>query len=154
MAEVAFDRLRISHGVRTSPDQVVASAEQGGARFGGYQVEWRPEPAPAKVERSGWTTWLPATGWELRPPKAGDRLIPLGGVGRRPLRRLLMEARVPRGERAAYPVIARGETVLWVPGICRAAAEVPAPGTRAVRLDVVRDGEPENGRDGAQAHRP
>src|SRR3989442_819666 len=103
VAEAAFDRLRISHGVKASPDQVVASAEQGGARFGGYQVEWRPEPAPAKVERSGWTTWLPATGWELRPPKAGDRLIPLGGVGRRPLRRLLMEARVPRGERAAYP---------------------------------------------------
>ena len=153
VAEAAFDRLRISHGVAASPEQVVASAEQGGARFGGYQVEWRPEPAPAKVERSGWTTWLPATGWELRPPKAGDRLIPLGGVGRRPLRRLLMEARVPRGERAAYPVIARGETVLWVPGICRAAAEVPAPGTRAVRLDVVRDGEPENGRDRAQAHR-
>ena len=140
VAEAAFDRLRIMHGVKAVPGEVVAEAEQGGARFGGYQVEWRPEPAPAKVERSGWTTWLPATGWELRPPKAGDRLTPLGGVGRRPLRRLLMEARVPRGERAAYPVIARGETVLWVPGICRAAAEVPAPGTRAVRLDVVRDG--------------
>ena len=64
-----------------------------------------------------------------------------------------MEARVPRGERAEYPVVARGETVLWVPGIARAAAEIPAPGTRAVRLDVVRDGEPENGRDDAQADR-
>ena len=106
------------------------------------------------MERGGWTTWLPAAeGWELRPPRAGDRLVPLGGVGRRPLRRLLMEARVPRGERTGYLVVARGETVLWVPGICRAAAEVPAPGTRAVRLDVIRDGEPENGRDGAQADR-
>jgi tRNA(Ile)-lysidine synthase len=60
----------------------------------------------------------------------------LGGVGRRPLRRLLMEARVPRSERGGWPVVARGETILWVPGICRSAAEVPAPGTRAVRVDV------------------
>src|SRR2546427_6186950 len=31
------------------------------------------------------------------------RSIPLGGVGQRPLRRLLMEARVPRSDRATYP---------------------------------------------------
>ena len=154
-AEAAFDRLRVTRGTAAAPDQVVATADQGGARFGSFQVAWRPEPAPARLERGGWSTWLPATGggWELRSPRSGDRLIPVGGVGRRPLRRLLMEARVPRGERARYPVVARGETVLWVPGIARAAAEIPAPGTRAVRLDVVRDGEPENGRDDAQADR-
>ena len=155
VAEAAFHRLRMTRGTAAAPEQVVATADQGGAHFGTFQVAWRVEPAPARVERGGWSTWLPATGggWELRPPRSGDRLIPVGGVGRRPLRRLLMEAHVPRGERAAYPVVARGETVLWVPGIARAAAEIPAPGTRAVRLDVVRDGEPENGRDDAQADR-
>ena len=154
VAEAAFDRLRVIRGDPAAPDPVAVSAERGDTRFGLFSVEWRPDPAPARVERGGWTTWLPAAeGWELRPPRAGDRLVPLGGVGRRPLRRLLMEARVPRGERTGYLVVARGETVLWVPGICRAAAEVPAPGTRAVRLDVIRDGEPENGRDGAEADR-
>jgi len=154
VAEAAFDRLRVTRGGAAPPDPVAVSAEHGDTRFGSFSVEWRPELAPARVERGGWTTWLPAAeGWELRPPRAGDRLVPLGGVGRRPLRRLLMEARVPRGERTGYLVVARGETVLWVPGICRAAAEVPAPGTRAVRLDVIRDGEPENGRDGAEADR-
>src|SRR5438034_2054 len=155
VAEAAFHRLRMTRGTAAAPEQVVATADQGGAHFGTFQVAWRVEPAPARVGRGGWSTWLPATGggWELRPPRSGDRLIPVGGVGRRPLRRLLMEAHVPRGERAAYPVVARGETVLWVPGIARAAAEIPAPGTRAVRLDVVRDGEPENGRDDAQADR-
>ena len=155
VAEAAFDRLRVTRGTAAAPEQVVATADQGGTSFGSFQLAWRPELAPARVERGGWSTWLPATGggWTLRPPRSGDRLIPVGGVGRRPLRRLLMEARVPRGERAGYPVVARGETVLWVPGIARAAAEIPAPGTRAVRLDVVRDGEPENGRDDAQADR-
>jgi len=56
-----------------------------------------------------------------------------------------MEAHVPRGERAAYPVVARGETVLWVPGIARAAAEIPAPGTRAVRLDLSGTASPKTG---------
>ena len=47
-----------------------------------------------------------------------------------------MEARVPRGERVAYPVLTRGDTVLWVPGVCRSADELPEPGTQAVRVDV------------------
>src|SRR5439155_289308 len=45
-----------------------------------------------------------------------------------------------RFERANYPVVARGETILWVPGICRSADGLPAPGTRAVRLDVTEHG--------------
>src|SRR5437762_3351494 len=73
----------------------------------------------------------------------GARLVPVGGVGHRPVRRLLMEARVPRSSRATYPVVARGETILWVPGICRSAADLPRPGTRAVRLHVTECGEPQ-----------
>jgi len=56
---------------------------------------------------------------------------------------LLMEARVPRSERGRYPVFACGETILWVPGVCRSAADLPGPGTPAVRLDVTRDVEPQ-----------
>ncbi|PYP19127.1 MAG: hypothetical protein DMD54_03745, partial [Gemmatimonadetes bacterium] len=63
-------------------------------------------------------------------------VVPIGGVGHRPLRRLLMEARVPRSERSRYPVVSRGETILWVPGICRSREGLPEPGTQAVRLDV------------------
>ena len=76
----------------------------------------------------------------------GFLLVPLGGVGHRPVRRLLMEAQVPRGERGRYPVIARGETILWIPGICRSAADLPSPGTSAVRLDVTECREPEANR--------
>jgi len=73
-------------------------------------------------------------------------VLPLGGVGHRPLRRLLMEARVPRTARARYPVVARGETILWVPGICRSADGLPEPGTRAVRLDVTEHGAAQTNR--------
>jgi len=105
---------------------------------------WPGRPiAPARLPRTDWTTWIVGANWEVRPPRPGDRLVPLGGIGRRPLRRMLMEARVPRSDRSGYPVVARGETILWVPGICRSAADLPRPGTRAVRVDVTKHREPQ-----------
>ena len=138
-AEIVFDRLQIGRdqGSEVVLATVTPAGERGSARFGGFEVRWSLEQAPARIERATWTTWLDPLAWEIRAPARGDSLVPLGGVGHRPLRRLLMEARVPRGARERYPVVSRGETVLWVPGICRSAAGVPAPGTRAVRVDVI-----------------
>ena len=141
-AEVAFDRLTVSRsaqvGVECALEHVWPTGERGSARFGEFEINWAPATAPAVIERATWTTWVPEGegAWEVRGPARGDSLVPLGGVGHRPLRRLLMEARIPRSARTHYPVVSRGETILWVPGICRSAAGVPAPGTRAVRLDV------------------
>lgn len=145
-AEVAFDRLRVFRGLEGAAERVIAATDHGAAAFGGYLVSWRPEPAPGRVARADWTTWVAGSGWEVRAPRSGDRLKPLGGVGHRPVRRLLMEARVPRSERAQYPVLARGETILWVPGICRSAADLPQPGTPAVRVDVTEHAEPQTDR--------
>jgi tRNA(Ile)-lysidine synthase len=141
VAEAEFDRLRIHHPRDEAPHAVAEPGERGEAIFGEFLVRWAREPVPenATLERTGWSTWIGAdeATWELRAPRAGDRMMPLGGVGHRAVRRLLMEARVPRGARGSYPVIARGETILWVPGVCRSAADLPAPGTQGLRLDVV-----------------
>jgi tRNA(Ile)-lysidine synthase len=137
-AEVAFDRLRVVQGgAGCVLERVVPSGEQGTALFGEFEIAWSFDAAPARIERATWTTWVDSAAWEVRAPERGDALVPLGGVGHRPVRRLLMEARVPRSARPGYPVVSRGETILWVPGICRSAVGVPAPGTRAVRLDVI-----------------
>ena len=146
MAETAFDRLRVFRGAAQQPPAVPGSTEQGRAMFGEFVVSWEAARAPEALERAGWTTWIGPAGWEVRSYQTGDRLVPLGGVGHRPVRRLLMEAQVPRGERSRYPVIARGETILWIPGICRSAADLPSPGTPAVRLDVTECREPEANR--------
>jgi tRNA(Ile)-lysidine synthase len=140
VAEVAFDRLRVAREMGCAAECVVPAGERGSAVFGAFRIDWNNSTAPGRIERAGWTTWVDGPGWELRAPAKGDELLPLGGVGHRPLRRLLMEARVPRSERARYPVVARGETILWVPGICRSKDGVPAPGTKAVRLDVTQHG--------------
>jgi len=147
-AEVAFDQLQIGrdtgHAVDCALERVWPTGERGSARFGGFDIAWAPASAPAQIERATWTTWLDNAAWEVRRPARGDSLVPLGGVGHRPLRRLLMEARVPRSVRPGYPVISRGATILWVPGICRSAEGVPAPGTRAVRVDVIECGSAES----------
>ena len=142
-AEVAFDRLRVSRTdseIGCALERILPAGDRGSALFGAYEIAWSPGPAPERFERATWTTWVDGTGWEVRLPAPGDSVLPLGGVGHRPLRRLLMEARVPRTARARYPVVARGETILWVPGICRSADGLPEPGTRAVRLDVTEHG--------------
>jgi tRNA(Ile)-lysidine synthase len=143
VAEVGFDRLAVARSAAAAVEPVAATGERGSALFGTYRVQWTSERAPARLTRDDWTTWIEAGDWEVRFPRAGERLVPLGAVGHRRVRRLLMEARVPRSDRASYPVVARGETILWLPGICRSAAELPRPGTRAVRLDVTRHGEPQ-----------
>jgi len=138
-AEVVFDRLRVGRDLQPRTQAVVTVAERRGTMaFGGFALRWEPALAPRRQVRAAWRAWLPQDGWEVRPPQAGDVIEPLGGIGRRPLRRVLMDARVPRSERGAYPVVARGETILWVPGICRSAVDLPAPGTRAVRVDVTQ----------------
>src|SRR3989475_10485412 len=103
IAEVAFAELRVYRGVACAAEQVVATSERGGAVFGAFRVAWRPEAAPDRVERAAWTTWIAAHEWQLRAPRSGDLGLPLGGVGRRPLPPLLMEAPAPRNEPGGYP---------------------------------------------------
>jgi len=142
VGEAVFDRLSVGK-VPDHPPETIPMKEEGTAVFGDYRLAWRTDQAPARLDRGGWTTWVAGLegGLVIRAPQAGDRLAPLGGVGRREVRRLLMEARVPRAARAGYPVLAVGETIVWVPGICRGEARVPQPGTPAVRLDVTEYNE-------------
>ena len=71
---------------------------------------------------------------EVRPPAAGDRLRPLGLGGSKKLQDVFVDAKVPREDRADWPIIHQGETILWIPGLVR--SEV-APVTRLTRRVVV-----------------
>src|SRR4029077_2636590 len=101
-AEVAFNRIRVSRaGAREGEKdlevvEVGKEKHQGRAEFGEFHVEWSPDAAPERLTRGDWTTWIAGGDWHVRPLRPGDRVVPLGGVGRRQVRRLLMEARVPR----------------------------------------------------------
>jgi tRNA(Ile)-lysidine synthase len=135
VAETAFDRLVITREA-VAPPSCALAGETGEVTFGRHVVRWRTEPAPARITREGWTSWFPGGALVLRVPESGERLVPLGGAGRRKVARLLMEAQVPRGDRARWPVVVQGGVPLWIPGVCRGAAAVPGPGTQSVRVDV------------------
>jgi tRNA(Ile)-lysidine synthase len=144
VAEVSFGRVRIGAAgaaARTAPLEWGATGQEPDGRvvWGAWEVHWRAEAAGA-ASRQGWRTWVTPGRGVVRPLARGDRLVPLGGVGHRSASRLLMEARVPRSARASYPVVARGTEILWLPGVCRSAAQVPPAGEPALRLDVVSPG--------------
>jgi tRNA(Ile)-lysidine synthase len=148
-AETVFGRLRIARrsaataaSEPTAPVTWGGSAEAGEARWGHWGITWCREAA-GRLSRATWSTWILGDGGEVRAVRPGDALRPLGGVGRRPVRRLLMEARVPRAERARYPLVAQGDRILWIPGVCRGDVALPRPGEPALRVDVRRFGDPE-----------
>lgn len=53
----------------------------------------------------------------VRAPRAGDRLRPLGMEGTKRVHDLLMEARIPRWERARWPILVNGRGIVWVVGV-------------------------------------
>jgi tRNA(Ile)-lysidine synthase len=141
-AETVFDRLRIiqppARSTAQSPGAVaLGRGERGEARWRGWCITWRQERAGG-LRRLSRGTWVTPGALTVRSADRGERVHPLGGVGHRPVRRLLMEARVPRRERAAYPVVVRGTSVVWIPGVCRSDAALPTPGEQALRLDARR----------------
>src|SRR5213593_2203044 len=69
MAEVAFDRLRVTRAVRDAAVEVVPTGERGSAVFGEFRVAWTPDPAPARLPRAEWTTWIAGANWEVRPQR-------------------------------------------------------------------------------------
>ena len=80
------------------------------------------------VQWGSWTLSSELEGLEVRGRRPGDRL-----AGRRKkVQDLLVDAKVPRGERDAWPLIVRGDDVVCVPGI----AEAPGwEGVVAARRD-------------------
>ncbi len=138
VAERCFDRLwlRTSDFLHVATEPVPwGDAPAGEVAWAQWVLSWRPEKA-GRVTRGGWVTWVTPGAGLLRSHRPGEKMVPLGGVGHRKVSRLLMEARVPRFKRRSYPVVVRGAEILWLPGVCRSGAEVPAEGSAATRLEV------------------
>lgn len=138
VAERSFERLRLGRLGSRPPSWGTATwgeTPEGTLRWGRWVLSWRSEPA-GRVERGGVVTWVTVgPGW-LREPRPGDKMVPFGGTGHRRVRRLLMEAKIPVSERSYYPLLGRGEEILWLPGVCRSASAVPAEGDVALRLEI------------------
>ena len=135
MAELAFGRLVLGPPVPIEADRPLPST--GACRWGDWLLTLESGSATS-VDRRGWQTWLPRGELSVGALRDGERLRPLGGTGSRLIVRLLQEAKVPRSERMAWPVLRLGQTAIWVPGVSRSGSNVPDVGQEAVRIDVQR----------------
>ena len=87
-------------------------------------VERSPVPLDREVRWGPWRITSELPGLRVRAWRAGDRL-----AGRRKkLQDVFVDAKVPRSEREAWPLVVRGDEVVAVPGI------VEAKGVTAERL--------------------
>ena len=144
-AELAFGRLRFfrtgdSAGT-AAPDGAARLLEGGAgeAAWGAWRLRWGPDASPGRQPRDGRTAWFIPSSMTVRAWRPGDRVLPLGGTGRRLVVRCFQDAQVPRSRRAGWPVLAVAvdETeIVWVPGVCRSRALIPPEGTEALRVDV------------------
>lgn len=111
-------RAGINFEVNLLQDEVRVQSE-GPLRPGrGRQVAGRRDEAvfdPATLERPLW----------IRGPRPGDR-IRLEGGGRQKIFDLFTNARIPRSQRASWPILADDDEVLWVPGLRQSARGRPS----------------------------
>ena len=134
-AELFDARLLLRHPVAVVRASVALEIGQS-ARIG--QAEFAVGAGlGVATSRRGWSTDLSLGNYLARSWQRGDRIRPLGGRGSRAVSVLLREARVPVGRRRVWPVVtdALGATIVWVPGICRADAALPEPGTKALHVE-------------------
>jgi tRNA(Ile)-lysidine synthase len=86
-------------------------------------LERGPVALEGSVRWGEWTIESELPGLKVRGWRAGDRL-----AGRRKkIQDVFVDAKVPRSDRDAWPLVVRGDDVVAVPGI------IDAPGIRAVR---------------------
>jgi tRNA(Ile)-lysidine synthase len=136
-AELAFGRVRVVRVPGTGPSgSWPLEGRSGRGLWGEWRISWRPDPAPARHERSALTAWFSPDSLVVRPWAPGERLRPLAGSGRRLVVRCFQDARVPRRQRQEWPVLAVPDAVVWIPGVCRSDALLPAAGAEALRVDV------------------
>ena len=136
-AEVSFGRLRIYSGaVELVPPPLTMAGSPGTGTWGRWRFRLTVDAAPERQDRVALIAWFTRAPLTVRSWAPGERMKPLGGPGRRLLVRCFQDEGIPRSQRSAWPVLAHNDAIAWIPGVCRSDAQIPAPGTEALRVDA------------------
>jgi tRNA(Ile)-lysidine synthase len=126
--------LRLAEQRPSRLDQLLASTEGSGRidlgrgltavrEYDRVWLEGTPVALEGRVRWGPWTIESELAGLKVRSWRPGDRL-----AGRRKkVQDVFVDAKIPRSEREAWPLVVRGREVVAVPGL------VEAPGVRAER---------------------
>ena len=144
VVEVSGDRVRV--GVQAPPALASRTLEPPGRVTLpeiSRAIEARLVPAaqyvtPREPTRAAFDADAMPARLVVRPRRRGDRFEAFGG-GERRLKSFLIDAKVPRWERARVPIIDAGGQIVWLAGLRRAAAApVTAATTRVLELRLVK----------------
>ena len=115
--EAIRDELVLRRVARTAVGESVLPVD-GALCWGTFRFSVAERPADDEwcAELSG------ASRLAVRPWRAGDRLAPSRGHGRRRVTRYLSDARIAGSVRAGWPVVVQGEEIVWIPGVRRSDA--------------------------------
>lgn len=133
--ELAFDRFRLVRPAAL-PEVSTLTGASGTLEWGSWQLHWAMDAAPLRQERVGSIAWFSPVALSVRHWRPGDRLMPLGGIGRRLAVRCFQEARVARSDRSRWPVVESESQIAWIPGVCRSDLLLPVPGASSLRVEV------------------
>jgi tRNA(Ile)-lysidine synthase len=128
-AVAEYGRLRFDCGPEPPPQPVVLPVP-GSVAYGEGLVRCE-EAADGAFDADSLGPRL-----EVRPWRAGDRMLPAGLGGTRTLQDLFTDRKVPRERRPTVPVVVAGDEIAWVPGI--ATGERFAATDRTVRRVALR----------------
>ncbi|MGO9569977.1 MAG: tRNA lysidine(34) synthetase TilS [Desulfomonilaceae bacterium] len=79
----------------------------------------------------------------VRSPRPGDRFRPWGLQGTRKLKKVLIDLKIPRDFRKQLPLLLKGDTILWIPGVRRSdAAPIRSATRRVLEVRIVKSSEP------------
>ncbi|MBW3590456.1 MAG: tRNA lysidine(34) synthetase TilS [Actinobacteria bacterium] len=107
----------------------------------GIEFTFEPVSADTKIHSSATSEVVDSravgSSVVVRQWRPGDRFKPLGGPGTKKLQDFFVDAKVPRSERGAVPIVTAGERIVWVAGYrLDDGARVTGRSTAAVRLSV------------------
>ncbi|MEX2598897.1 MAG: tRNA lysidine(34) synthetase TilS [Dehalococcoidia bacterium] len=131
----------------TSPGLVEQPLETPGAVVSGpWRIEAEVRRPGTSVGNGQWTAMVDAdlvgTPLLVRPRRPGDRFQPLGMDEQVRLQDVLVNARVPRSQRANWPLVVTPRGIVWVPGVRIAEwAKVTEPTKRVLVLSAEREAE-------------
>jgi tRNA(Ile)-lysidine synthase len=77
----------------------------------------------------------------VRPWREGDRIVPFARHSAVKLKRVFIERKVPRTMRRYWPLVCKGDEVLWVVGLMRSAAARITKSTRRLTILTCLRGE-------------
>jgi tRNA(Ile)-lysidine synthase len=149
LAEVGARPTLPDYPQLTSERQRRLEVPGGVALACGWRIEARLQRLSAS-QRGGWlrkpgndTAALDADvlrePLSVRPPRAGDRIQPLGMEGTAKVADLLVNLHVPRAARSHWPLVSAGDEIVWVAGLRMAhPARLTVRSRRALILHLIR----------------